>query len=196
MAKSWDSPPVPRCPRLSHPPRIRMTLQEFEATRHTLACRQCGTVGVLRTRENPNNRGIHVVCPHCDCRDPLGGRPFLSQRGPRPRRPALSPDASLEAVWAQWGDQCAGCGTTTAWLQRLGIGRHRQHAPPLATVTAEAETTLLPLCALCHEHVTATQRAMQAIVRALAEQFSVPPHPLDFVDTEQGHADAEDIDDG
>ena len=161
-----------------------MTLQEFEETRHTLACRGCGTVGALQTRESVNNRAIAVICPACDCRDPLGGQPFLSKGGPRSRRPALPRGASLETIWATWGGACAGCGATTELLQRLGIGRHRQHAPPLAMVAAEAETTLLPLCAWCHEHVSANQRMVQALVRSLSATLGLRPHPLDTVDTD------------
>ena len=160
-----------------------LTLSEFEASRRSLSCRHCRTVGELVTEQNPNNRGLQVVCLTCRRFDPIGDTPFLRKNGPRTQRPASRLGESLDEVWATWAHRCVGCGTSTAVLQRLGIGRHRQHAPPLATVDHDVtRTTLVPLCALCHEHVTANQRAIQALVSQLASVLGVKTEPGDRID--------------
>jgi hypothetical protein len=156
-------------------------VEEFEAQRDGLACRHCGRIGTLTTRRLPNH-SVEVVCA-CQRWDPIGGAPYLAQGRPSTRKPLSRPDESLAATWARWSDRCAGCGTLAEILDQFGIGRQRQHAPPIATVGGdESQTTLLPLCTLCHEHVTANQRALQALVTRLVDHVRVDTQPGDLAD--------------
>lgn len=150
-----------------------VTVAEFTAQQADLICRHCGETGNLTTERQPSN-SLEVLCPSCHRYDPIGGAPYLAQGRPSTRKPLSRPDETLAATWARWSDRCAGCGTHSRDLAHLGIGRHRQHAPPIACSDGgEESTTLIPLCALCHEHVTATQRALSRIVKNLTEHFSV-----------------------
>jgi hypothetical protein len=133
-----------------------MTLAEFVATQTTLVCNNCKKMGQLATKYLPNNNGYKVICQDCFTTNPLDGITFLKQRGPKRR--VKSDTTDLNKLWSEWGDQCAGCGTTSTMLQRLGIGQHMHHAPPLATVPDESYTTLIPMCAICHGHLTLVQR--------------------------------------
>lgn len=154
-----------------------MTVAEFEAQRESLQCRHCGQGGL--TLRRLENRSLEVRCA-CGQWDPIGGAPYLAQGRPSTRKPLSRPDESLTATWERWGNRCAGCGTEASVLAQLGIGRHRQHAPPLATVEHdETQTTLIPLCALCHEHITATQRALHAIIARLVNHVRVETRPSD-----------------
>lgn len=159
-----------------------MTVAEFTRDRATFRCRHCDSLGQLEVRENPNNRGMQVHCPNCRKFDPIGGAAFLSKHGPKTGVVRSIRTESTQETWARWDCRCIGCGSRWDQLEALKIGRHQHHAPPLAIVGQEAETTLLPVCSLCHEHLSANQRAFQALLTAIADRLTVPTVPGDRID--------------
>lgn len=149
-----------------------MTVQEFEARQRTLVCRHCGSLGALTTQKT--HAHVEVICPGCRKWDPIGGAPYLNQNGPQTRRPLTRAGESVRDTWRRWQDRCAGCGVTWDESEALGLLRERQHAPPLADVPSESESSLIPMCGWCHQSVTAIRARLRAILQRLGDRLALP----------------------
>ena len=139
---------------------------EFEATKHTLRCSNCGGVGLV-TSYNANNNSVRPTCPGCGNNSPLVGVQWLRQDRASKRRPArLSNDPTTEEVWAANGDHCAYCGKSRSLCERLGIGLTIQHAHPVIFGGVES-SPLIPFCARCQQGSVAALAETQRIQNAL-----------------------------
>lgn len=138
-----------------------MTLEEFNAVRSELACRQCGAVG-LETSHNPNNNGVRPHCPHCGSSQPLMGTTWLSQNSASARRPKRpSSDPTPAEVWEVNGNHCAYCGKTKEECEKYSIGITMQHVHPFAD--GGADSPLIPFCARCQQGSVAALAETQRI---------------------------------
>lgn len=140
-----------------------MTKQEFDELQPTLACRHCGESGRLSTGINRNNNGMFVKCL-CGWPNPLEGVFFLGQKPRAKTAKRAAQDETMDEVWERFGNRCSCCGTHIADLDRLLIGRHKDHEPPLASVDDESQCFLVPMCSWCHELHTGSQRAVRRVI--------------------------------
>lgn len=140
-----------------------MTLEEYESLRDSRPCDQCGALGVTLERCD-NNNGLAVRCPSCQKRHAWDGVMWLQQSSKK-RRPPLPGGETPAEVWARLGDYCWGCGTPRDTLAALRVGIHAHHSLPYAQHGHSG--AVVPLCARCHESVTATQKTMQLVVSIL-----------------------------
>jgi len=124
---------------------MSMTLAEFEVAGPSLACEQCGEIGLTVDR-NPNNGGVRPQCAACGTKRPLLGVQWLSQGHHKPRRLPGTP--SGPEVWEANGNHCAFCGKPRALCERLKIGLTAQHIVP---VVFGGDGPLIPFCARCQE---------------------------------------------
>ena len=115
------------------------------------SCPQCGEAR-LETFHVPNNNGIGIKCGGCGKKHPLPRVMWLRQG-----KPKRSND--IAAVMEQRGHYCWGCGVPHEVLKKNKIGMHVHHTLPFAQHGEKREK--IPLCALCHELLSAAQRDRQ-----------------------------------
>lgn len=124
-------------------------------------CGACGRVGQFETFLRGAHTGIKC---RCGLEHPLPGVQWLRKAENLEKRP--KPPETIGETWVRCGDYCWGCGLTRDELLMLGIGRDQHHTKPFADHGHTGP--LIPLCAVCHEHITAVQRHH----RRLRERFA------------------------
>ncbi len=133
-----------------------MTVGEFNETRNTRVCDDCGATG-LAIELNPNNNGLLVYCPHCGSKRPWGHLLYLKQSNrKRSTRPPLPDGKTLDSIWEKFGNRCVVCSAPKAFLEQLRIGRQVHHVAPY--VEEEHRGPLVPICTQCHAVASERQR--------------------------------------
>jgi hypothetical protein len=72
----------------------------------------------------------------------------------RQGKPKRSDD--IASIMRECGDYCYACGVGYETLRAAGVGMHVHHTKPFSVVGDKCKK--IPLCATCHEIVTALQR--------------------------------------
>jgi hypothetical protein len=155
MASAMNDSDVPKM--LNNPAGYLTAENAHELLPH-FGCHKCGLHGTLGTFVEPNNNGTGIICRECRFKHPLGYRGVQWLR--RAEKPKRSND--IAAVIKVCGDYCYGCGTDFDVLRDRGIGRHVHHTRPFAD-HGEAYAKI-PMCALCHELISAAQRHMKKTI--------------------------------
>lgn len=155
---------------LSRP--VSLSLDEFTEQRDTLTCRKCHQAA-LGTEHNPNNNGLLLICTGCGSKTPLGPLLYLRQNTKKKTTRREYPEgASLDEVWAKFGNRCVSCSATKDELAFLGIGRHRQHVAQYAE--HEHDGPIVPMCEPCHAEATRRQRDVKFWLKRLREVYGAP----------------------
>lgn len=156
-----------------------MTHAEFFVEKADRLCQECSGVGMV-TELNPNNNGLLVRCPHCGSKRPWGSLLYLKQNERRrPARPPLPNGATLDSIWARYGDRCIICSAPKSELVKLGIGRHVHHVAPYAMDGHKGP--LVPICTHCHALANQRQR-MYWFIRNLVLKDDPAENIIDEVD--------------
>lgn len=129
-----------------------------------VACPYCGQAGAFELFREPNNNGIGIACHGCGTRHPLRAQHIMWLRQGEKKPPKRS--NNLTEVIAECGAYCYGCGTDIETLRRLGVGAHVHHTRPFAEHGEQFKK--IPLCALCHELLSAVQRQMPKLTATAA----------------------------
>jgi hypothetical protein len=133
-----------------------MRRDEFEQVRDD-PCQGCGAP--VHLVPNPNNGALSVRCTSATCRRPFtpwGGIPINIKQTTTKRRQEYPMGESLDDVWARFGNTCVVCSAPKDVLNRLGIGRQRQHV--LEYAQHGHQGPLVPMCVPCHENATQRQK--------------------------------------
>lgn len=132
----------------------RPTIENYREVLAQDTCPSCGGSGAFF---EPFVVGPHVGLKcRCGLDHPLRVTRNIMWLVQNDQRRQKSPE-STDATWTRCGNYCWGCGVERDDLAQWGIGTHQHHTRPYADASHEA--ALIPLCADCHEHITAVQRA-------------------------------------
>lgn len=126
-------------------------------------CR-CGQAAWQLHRHDGNN-GLRLQCAACDA---LPFPTWFLPQGQRKRRSAGAPP--LSEVIAARGAFCYGCGTDQQVLRQYRTHLQVHHVRPYADHAHDGP--FIPLCAPCHEHVTAVQRLFRLLSATRLEAAS------------------------
>jgi hypothetical protein len=147
-------------------PKDYLTVENASELLEHFICHRCMGGGSIDTPSKPtlgtfcepNNNGTGIICRGCGLKHPLSyaGVMWL----PRTDKPKRSND--IAAVISECGNYCYGCGTDFDTLRQRRIGRHVHHTRSFAK--HGEKYAKIPLCALCHELISAAQRHMQKTI--------------------------------
>jgi hypothetical protein len=107
----------------------------------------------------PANGAAGIICTACELRHPFWG--WDLKWIPKDKRETRRSN-SIAAVTAECGNFCYGCGRKPEELATLGFALSVHHARPYAEHGDEGPQ--IPLCSLCHELASASQRAIRRIL--------------------------------
>jgi hypothetical protein len=138
-------------------PAEYLTAENARELLQYFGCYKCSAHGTLGTFTEPNNNGTGIICLDCGFKHPLGyrGVMWLSQ-GEKPKR------SDIAAVIKERGNYCYGCGMDFDTLRQRRIGRHVHHTRSFAE--HGEKYAKIPMCALCHELISAAQRHMKKLI--------------------------------
>lgn len=177
----------------------RMTVEEFEEQKDTLACRHCGHIG-LQSIWNANNNSIRPVCGACGKRypllDPATGVAiqYLRQRSAASRRLRRLPgEPTGPDVWEANGNHCAYCGKTREECVQYGIGLTAQHIIPCECshcrdLDLSVSSPLVPFCSRCQQASAAALAETERIrhtVNSFKDQIEVLRRKQEALDRER-----------
>jgi hypothetical protein len=117
-------------------------------------CPKCGTVGKYSLFDKPTSNAVGIECAACRARHPFmgWGIQWVPIAKTEKRR-----SNDIVAVTAEHGRYCHGCGLTPEELEKIGFTLQVHHAQPYA---GHGDTgKKIPLCSLCHDLISAAQRA-------------------------------------
>lgn len=135
-----------------------LTLEDFRDLQNTLVCCACGVMGKLVTAHVSTNNSIRVDCSSCGKQHALGWIHWLKQSTKKTRKEYPFGE-SLEEVWERFENVCVVCGAPKAFLDRLGIPRHRHHILEYGGERGHGhEGPLVPMCGPCHTNTTERQK--------------------------------------
>jgi Zinc-binding domain of primase-helicase len=139
------------------PLRDQMNRENALELLRDVACPACGSLGDYQLFDELNNNGVGLQCRACSKHHPFIKQGIMWLRTAGKRR-----SNDIAAVMKERGAYCYGCGTPFRVLEAHGIGMHAHHSRPF---TAHGEDSpKIPLCALCHEIITALQRTMRRLL--------------------------------
>jgi len=143
--------------------------ENFRDVLRDVACRRCGRLGQFELFMKGPNTGIKCSGASCNELHAIDGVQWIRKAENLNKR--QKPPETPGETWVRCGDHCYGCGLTRHELKQLGIGCHQHHTKPYADY--EHDVVLIPLCADCHEHITAVQRAHKRMRGILIEKEAV-----------------------
>ena len=143
-----------------------MNLSEFEARKHELKCRNCGTTA-LKIHKPGNGNHIGAECAFCGCKDPVEkGVWWFAQNGSN--KHVRKSKHNVAEVWQRWGNHCAFCGKSASLCELLRISHQAQHVHPIMFGGAE-DGPAIPICSRCQEMTRPLLLETRDVERALQE---------------------------
>jgi hypothetical protein len=125
-----------------------------------IGCPYCDGEQTLDLFCEPNNNSVGIVCRGCGTKHPLNAtRRIMWLRHEKQKR-----SNDIVAVIKECGAYCYGCGNDFETLRQRGIGRHVHHTRPFSKHGEKYPK--IPMCALCHELVSAAQRHVRKLLAA------------------------------